>query len=154
MRSQSMTTRAKERRKEAEAGRPKRQGTPGMTDATARLTRVLDIALRRAALYRGDMARIITEAVNGVDLLSVKAVDLEKAGELMSPTTFVIEQKVYDRLKRAAKERGTSMNLLINSALAHRFRITGTSADELEGQEPPQMRRSESRSDARRNSSR
>ena len=88
---------------------------------TLRLLAPLNDIVRRAALYRGDISKTITEALETVDLHQVKAVDLEVAGELTKSTTIVIDSKPFARLKQAAKIRGASMNLLINSALAHKF---------------------------------
>jgi hypothetical protein len=88
---------------------------------TVRLLDSLNEIVRRAALYRGDISKTITEALESVDLVQVKAVDLEEAGELMRSTTIVLDSKVVSRLKQAAKTRGSSMNLLINSALAKKF---------------------------------
>lgn len=88
---------------------------------TVRLLDSLNEIVRRAALYRGDISKTISEALESVDLTQVKALDLEEAGELMRSTTIVLDSKVLSRLKQSAKTRGSSMNLLINSALAKRF---------------------------------
>jgi len=88
---------------------------------TVRLMAPLNDTLRRAALYRGDLSKTISEALENVNLVQVKAIDLEAAGELAKSTTIVIDRKLFLRLKEASKQRGSSMNLLINSALAHKF---------------------------------
>jgi len=88
---------------------------------TVRLTAPLNEIVRRAALYRGDISKTISDALNSVNLVKVKAIDLEGAGELAAGTTIVIESELFTRLKLAAKERGSSMNLIINSALAKKF---------------------------------
>ena len=88
---------------------------------TVRLMAPLNETLRRAALYRGDLSKTISEALENVNLVQVKAIDLEAAGELAKSTTIVINSKLFLRLKEASKQRGSSMNLLINSALAHKF---------------------------------
>ena len=93
---------------------------------TLRLTEPLNEIIRRGALYRGDISKTISEALSTVDLLQVKALDLEEAGVLARATTIVIDSQLVARLKQAAKERGASMNLLINSALAKKFGYTPT----------------------------
>jgi BRCT domain type II-containing protein len=100
--------------------------SPSEERMTVRLTAPLNDTLRRAALYRGDISKTISDALKNVNLVQVKAIDLEAAGELARSTTIVIDRELFLRLKAASTERGSSMNLLINSALAHKF-----------GQHPP-----------------
>ena len=88
---------------------------------TVRLTDPLNEIVRRAALYRGDISKTISEALASVNLVQLKALDLEEAGELTKSTTIVIDRELFLHLKQAAKARGSSMNLLINSALAKKF---------------------------------
>ena len=112
-----MATTKPVRRKKRKAAEPTAAGER----ITLRLLAPLNDIVRRAALYRGDISKTITEVLETVDLNQVKALDLEVAGELTRSTTIVIESKAFARLKQAAKIRGASMNLLINSALAHKF---------------------------------
>jgi BRCT domain type II-containing protein len=95
--------------------------SPSEERMTVRLTAALNDTLRRAALYRGDISKTISDALENVNLIQVKAIDLEATGELAKSTTIVIDSKLFLRLKDASKQRGSSMNLLINSALAHKF---------------------------------
>ena len=88
---------------------------------TVRLTDPLNAIVRRAALYRGDISKTIADALASVNLVQVKALDLEEAGALTRSTTIVIDRELVSRLKQASKSRGSSMNLLINSALAKKF---------------------------------
>lgn len=88
---------------------------------TVRLLDPLNDIVRRAALYRGDISKTISDVLESVDLNQVKALDLDVAGGLTRATTIVIEAKAFSRLKQASKNRGASMNLLINSALANKF---------------------------------
>ena len=97
------------------------QQSPSEERMTVRLTAPLNDALRRAALYRGDLSKTISDALKNVNLVQVKAIDLEAAGELTPSTTIVIDRQLFLRLKEASRQRGSSMNLLINSALAHKF---------------------------------
>jgi predicted DNA binding CopG/RHH family protein len=95
--------------------------SPNEERLTVRLTAPLNEIVRRAALYRGDISKTISQALKDVDLVKVKALDLDEAGELTGSTTIVIPSELVLRLKQAAKTRGSSMNLLINSALAKKF---------------------------------
>ena len=88
---------------------------------TVRLLEPLNNVVRRAALYRGDISKTISEAIMNVDLLQVKAIDLDNAGTLAKGTTIVVERRVFQKLEAASKHRGASMNLLVNSALAQKF---------------------------------
>jgi hypothetical protein len=97
------------------------KSSSGEERMTVRLTTPLNEIVRRAALYRGDISKTISDALNSVNLVKVKAIDLEDAGELAAGTTIVIDSELFSRLKLAAKERGSSMNLIINSALAKKF---------------------------------
>lgn len=109
------------------AGSKKRKGRDATEEGeriTLRLLAPLNDIVRRAALYRGDISKTITEALETIDLHQVKALDLDVAGELTKSTTIVIDNKAFSRLKQAAKSRGASMNLLINSALAKKFGYT------------------------------
>jgi hypothetical protein len=101
--------------------RKSEKASPGEERITLRLTEGLNEIVRRAALYRGDISKTISEALASVDLLQVKAIDLDEAGVLARATTIVIDAQLFARLKQVAKERGASMNLLINSALAKKF---------------------------------
>ena len=88
---------------------------------TVRLTDPLNEIVRRAALYRGDISKTISEALAGANLEQIALLDLDVAGELTGSTTIVIDRKLVTRLREATKKRGASMNLLINSALAKKF---------------------------------
>ena len=104
---------------------PKKSSAPsvavGEERLTVRLTDPLNAIVRRAALYRGDISKTIADALATVNLVQVKALDLEEAGALTRSTTIVIDRELVSRLKQASKTRGSSMNLLINSALAKKF---------------------------------
>src|SRR5215472_6336731 len=45
---------------------------------TIRLLKPLNDIVRRAALYRGDISKTISEALESVDLVEVRALDLEE----------------------------------------------------------------------------
>lgn len=97
------------------------KSSSGEERITVRLTNPINEIVRKAALYRGDISKTVSEALNSVNLVKVKAIDLEDAGGLAAGTTMVIDSDLFSRLKLASKARGSSMNLIINSALAHKF---------------------------------
>ena len=110
--------------KDKRGGRRSKRETQSGGEAerlTVRLLEPLNDVIRRAALYRGDISKTISEAIMGIDLLQVKALDLDTAGTLAKGNTIVVERRVFLKLDAASKHRGASMNLLINSALAHKF---------------------------------
>jgi hypothetical protein len=115
-----MTT-IKHKRVDRRAKKSETQADGEVERLTVRLLEPLNDVVRRAALYRGDISKTISEAIMGIDLLQVKALDLETAGTLAKGTTIVVDRKVFLKLDAASKHRGASMNLLINSALAQKF---------------------------------
>jgi hypothetical protein len=61
---------------------------------------------------------MIIEAINAVDLERVRLVDL--SSETNIPTTTVaLPKSIHAALKALAKTRATSMNVLVNTAVAH-----------------------------------
>jgi hypothetical protein len=58
--------------------------------------------------YRGDLSAMIIEAINAVDLKSVRLVELASDSRLRS-TTVVLPEKA----------RTASMNIMVNTAVAH-----------------------------------
>ena len=97
-----------------------RKGSASEERLTVRLTDPLNEIVRRAALYRGDISKTISEALAAVNLEQLKVLQLED-GELAKSTTIVVDRQLVTRLRTAAKARGSSMNLLINSAIAKKF---------------------------------
>jgi hypothetical protein len=89
-----------------------------------RLAQPIDYAVRAAMLDGGDMSRVVTDAIDNVDLKVVKL--LEPQGERnfggFKSTTVNVEIQLHKRLKKAAKSRGCSMNLLVNSVLAEHLK--------------------------------
>ena len=74
--------------------------------------------LRREMRYRGDFSAMIIEAINSVDLKTVLLVDLFSDTRL-STTTVALPPPLHDHLKALAKTRGASMNVMVNTAVAH-----------------------------------
>jgi predicted DNA-binding ribbon-helix-helix protein len=69
------------------------------------------------ARYKGDLAKFIVEAIMDVELDRVRLVVIDEAK--IPDTTVRVEKPVFDRLASLAKRRNTSMNVLVNTAVAH-----------------------------------
>lgn len=82
-----------------------------------RLTEVVNDALRSLIRYRGDLSAKVIEALNGVDLESVKLVSHDEA--MVRDTTITISRALHKHLKQVAEDRETSMNIVVNTGLAH-----------------------------------
>jgi hypothetical protein len=101
---------------------PKRRRTakpvsPKMQKLAIRLLESLNGPLRMQTQYRGDLSQIVMDAVAGSDLKSMALVDIRepKAAE----TCVMLSLDCLDALKKAAKVRGTSLNTIANTAVAH-----------------------------------
>jgi hypothetical protein len=82
-----------------------------------RLTSEIDNGLRRLLRHRGDLSRLIEEALTTTDLHRVAL--LAPGGTCESKgTTASTGKRVAARLKAAARNRGCSANSLANSAIA------------------------------------
>jgi hypothetical protein len=68
--------------------------------------------------YRGDLSKMIVESIDSVDLKNVILVDLFAESRL-EPTMISIPTKVHAALKALSKTRAASMNVLVNTAVAH-----------------------------------
>ena len=74
--------------------------------------------LRAEMRYRGDLSKMIIEAINSVDLKNVILVDLFAESRIV-PTMISLPTKVHAALKALSKTRTASMNVLVNTAVAH-----------------------------------
>jgi hypothetical protein len=83
-----------------------------------RLLPLIDEHLRGVMRYRGDLSAMIIEAINSVDLKSVRLVELASDTRLTS-TTVALPPTIHDHLKTLAKTRNASMNIMVNTAVAH-----------------------------------
>ncbi len=99
--------------------RPARTHQPSLVrKLVIRLLPVIDEHLRSIMRYRGDLSAMIIEAINTVDLKSVRLVELAAESRLRS-TTVALPLEVHDHLKAVAKARSASMNIMVNTAVAH-----------------------------------
>ena len=84
--------------------------------SAVRLIEPVNDALRTLIRYRGDLSRMALEALNTVDL---KVAALVNAEDMVRDTTISVPPALHERLKTIADDRETSMNVLVNTALAH-----------------------------------
>ena len=82
-----------------------------------RLLDSVNLPLRDLVRFQGEFAGYIVEAIESVDLTKVPLVVIRdpKARD----TTIRVSEVIFERLSSVAKERRTSVNALVNTALAH-----------------------------------
>ena len=91
---------------------------PAIRKLVIRLLPELNELLRAEMRYRGDLQFMILEAINSVDLENVRLVEL--ISEIRMGTTMIgMEPAIHSHLKDLAKARNTSMNVMVNTAIAH-----------------------------------
>src|SRR5215472_16140606 len=90
---------------------------PKTIKLAVRLPEGLNKPLRGLTQYRGDLSEIVMEAVGHVNLVEAPLVDIRdpKANE----TCVMLSEATLRALKRTAKQRETSLNALVNTAVAH-----------------------------------
>ena len=91
---------------------------PHVRKLVIRLLPGINEHLRSVTRYRGDLAAMIIEAINSVDLDTVRLVDLS-TDTRMSTTTLALPPQLHARIKALAKDRNASMNEIVNTAIAH-----------------------------------
>ena len=82
-----------------------------------RLNEGVNEALRSLIRYRGDLSTMALEALNAIDLNRVALVSLEE--RMVRDTTITMPRSLHAKLKKIADSRDTSMNIVVNTALAH-----------------------------------
>ena len=82
-----------------------------------RLNEGVNEALRTLIRYRGDLSTMALEALRSIDLTRVALVSAEE--RMVRDTTITMSRQLHKRLKNIADDRDTSMNILVNTALAH-----------------------------------
>lgn len=108
-------------RLEGGAPRPKEKKLAESKDLTIklaiRLNETINDVLRTMIRYRGDLSNMANEALNAVDLTEVKMISIEE--KMVRDTTITIPKTLHKKLKKLADDRDSSMNVLVNTALAH-----------------------------------
>ena len=82
-----------------------------------RLNEGINEALRTLIRYRGDLSTMALEALGAVDLSRAALVSADE--RMVRDTTITMPRVLHKKLKRIADERDSSMNILVNTALAH-----------------------------------
>lgn len=82
-----------------------------------RLNEGINDALRTRIRYRGDLSKMALEALDTVDLARVALVSPDEP--MVADTTISMPRELHDRLKKIAAQRRASMNIVVNTALAH-----------------------------------
>jgi hypothetical protein len=82
-----------------------------------RLNEGINDALRTLIRYRGDLSTMALEALDSVDLTRAALVSADE--RMVRDTTISMPRLLHKKLKKIADARDSSMNILVNSALAH-----------------------------------
>lgn len=82
-----------------------------------RLNEGVNEALRSLIRYRGDLTVMALEALESVDLATVALVSVDE--KMVRDTTISLPRPLHKKLKKIADERDSSMNILVNTGLAH-----------------------------------
>jgi hypothetical protein len=82
-----------------------------------RLNEGINEAFRSLIRYRGDLSTMALEALNTVDLSRVALVSVEE--KMVRDTTITMPRTLHKKLKKIADSRDSSMNIVVNTALAH-----------------------------------
>ncbi len=82
-----------------------------------RLNEGVNEALRTLIRYRGDLSVMAIEALESVDLAAVPLVSVEE--KMVRDTTISLPRALHKKLKKIADDRGSSMNILVNTGLAY-----------------------------------
>ena len=108
-------------RLEGGGGKPRKKKEEKQRQSTLklaiRLTEGVNDALRTLIRYRGDLSAMAIEALTAVNLESVGLVSVEE--EMVRDTTITLTRAMHKKLKRISDDRDTSMNILVNTGLAH-----------------------------------
>ncbi len=108
-------------RLESGSGKPTKKKAAGAVEHTLklaiRLNEAINDALRGLIRYRGDLSTMALEALTTVDLQNAGLVSAEE--KMVRDTTITMPRSLHKKLKKISTDRGTSMNILVNTALAH-----------------------------------
>ena len=108
-------------RLETGTSRKARKKSPESKDPTIklaiRLNEAINDALRTLIRYRGDLSAMAIEAIKSIDLESAGLVSAEE--KMVRDTTVTLPKVLHKKLKKLSQERSSSMNIMVNTALAH-----------------------------------
>lgn len=89
----------------------------GTVKIAVRLLDSLNGPLRQLVQYQGELASFVNEALRTVDLKNEPLVVIRDLK--VRDTSVRVEQGTFQKLVATAKERKTSVNILVNTAIAH-----------------------------------
>ena len=107
-------------RLEGGSGKPKKKAASAVEHTlklAIRLNEAVNESLRDLIRYRGDLSTMANEALTSVDLDKAALVSVEE--KMVRDTTITIPRTLHKKLKKTSTDRETSMNILVNTALAH-----------------------------------
>jgi hypothetical protein len=93
------------------------QSTEHSIKLAIRLNEGINESLRSLIRYRGDLSIMALEALNSTDLVQARVVSAHEG--MVRDTTITLPRSLHKKLREIASERQTSMNILVNTALAH-----------------------------------
>jgi hypothetical protein len=93
------------------------QSTEHSIKLAIRLNEGINESLRSLIRYRGDLSTMALEALNSTDLVQARVVSADEG--MVRDTTITLPRSLHKKLREIARERQTSMNILVNTALAH-----------------------------------
>ncbi len=102
-----------------------KSNSPELHRFLVRVLAPLNETLRQKAMYRGDLSDMIVKALDSVNLNTVPLVATKWGQEEYRGMTIQVPVATRDKLASASKNRGVSMNTLINTALVHWFAQQG-----------------------------
>ena len=93
------------------------QATEHSIKLAIRLNEGINESLRSLMRYRGDLSTMALEALNSTDLAEARLVSPNE--RMVRDTTVTLPRSLHKKLRQIARERQSSMNILVNTALAH-----------------------------------
>ena len=106
--------------KSAAAKKPEKKSEPSPElniKLAVRLNEGVNDALRALIRYRGDLSKMAHEALTTVDLTTADLVSVDEP--MVADTTISMTRTLHKKLKKVAEDRDSSMNIVVNSGLAH-----------------------------------
>ena len=92
----------------------------GTVKIAVRLLESVNGPLRDLVRYQGELAGFVNDAIKTVDLNSEPLVVIRD--QKAKDTTIRVDKETFDNLVGIAKQRATSLNVLVNTAIAHWLR--------------------------------
>jgi hypothetical protein len=88
-----------------------------------RLLIEVDTAIRSQIEYKGDISRLVTEAIEKTDLETVQLLPIWGAKKKLTAkqSVVVLPRIMLERIRRTARERQSPISTLVNSALQYYF---------------------------------